>query len=98
MDLKAENDQISNFATDESAIGKLLTDALAKGDVAEFQRALGAAVQAVGVQAICKMAALSRRKIKKSVTPECTLSFQTARTIINALGLKIEFALSEPPS
>lgn len=79
------------FLKNEDDIADYLTDLLADGNAALTQHALGVAVRAAGMMKICGKTGLTRQGIAKATRASSKPSFQTVLSIVQGLGLEVQF-------
>ena len=80
---------IANHLENEADIASYLSEALALGDPAYFQHALGAVARSKGMAAIAKKSGLGRQSLYKALSEGGNPEFSTVVKVLGALGIRI---------
>lgn len=80
---------VTDHLKSEADIAEYLSDALALGDPAYFQHALGTVARAKGMAAIGRKTGLDRQSLHKALSEGGNPEFSTVVKLLGALGLRI---------
>lgn len=89
MALRTTKFDVADYLKSRSDIAEYLSEALALGDPAYFQRALGAVARAKGMAAIAKKTGLGRQSLYKALSDSGNPEFSTVVKVLAAVGIKI---------
>ncbi len=89
MGLRTSKFDIADYLRSEADIAEYLSEALALGDPAYFQHALGAVARAKGMAAIAKKSGLGRQSLYKALSEGGNPEFSTVVKVLGALGIRI---------
>jgi probable addiction module antidote protein/putative addiction module killer protein len=79
----------AEFLDTPEARAAFLNDALATGDAAEINQALGILARALGMTAVAREAGLGRESLYKALREGGNPEFATVVKVVNALGLRL---------
>jgi probable addiction module antidote protein len=89
MGLRTSKFDIADYLESEAEIAEYLSEALALGDPAYFQHALGAVARAKGMAAIARKTGLGRQSLYKALSEDGNPEFSTVVKVLGALGIRI---------
>ncbi len=98
MGLRTSKFDIADYLRSEADIAEYLSEALALGDPAYFQHALGAVARAKGMAAIAKKSGLGRQSLYKALSEGGNPEFSTVVKVLGALGIRIAAVPAETGS
>jgi len=99
MALKTTKFDVADYLETEADMAEYLSEALALGDPAYFQHALGAVARGRGMATIARKTGLGRQSLYKALSESGNPEFSTVVKVLGALGIKIVAAPSamRPP-
>lgn len=80
---------MADYLDSPEAIAEYLTQVLADGDPAEWQRAIGHIAKAQGIAHIAEVTGLGRESLYKSLAVGAKPRFETMRQVVEALGVRL---------
>lgn len=98
MGLRTSKFDIAEYLESEADIAEYLSEALALGDGAYFQHALGAVARAKGMAAIARKTGLGRQSLYKALSEGGNPEFSTVVKVLGALGIRIAAVPAETRS
>lgn len=89
---------IADYLESKADIAEYLSEALALGDPAYFQHALGAVARAKGMAKIARKTGLGRQSLYKALSEGGNPEFSTVIKVLGALGIQIAAVPAEAGS
>jgi len=96
MALKTTRFDSADYLDSDEAVSAYLEEALETGDPSFITHALGTVARARGMSEIAKQTGLSRESLYKALSAEGHPEFSTVLRVMQALGLRISVAATEP--
>jgi len=96
MALKTTRFDSADYLDSDEAVSAYLEEALQTGDPSFITHALGTVARARGMSEIAKQTGLSRESLYKALSAEGHPEFSTVLRVMQALGLRISVAATEP--
>jgi probable addiction module antidote protein len=96
MALKTTRFDSADYLDSDEAVSAYLEEALETGDPSFITHALGTVARARGMSEIAKQTGLSRESLYKALSAEGHPEFSTVLRVMQALGLRISVAGTEP--
>ena len=85
---------VTEYLETEADMAAYLNAALEDGDPAVLSAALGDIARAKGMTQLARETGISRDGLYKALSPTGNPSFATVQKVINALGMKVEVAVT----
>lgn len=90
-DLEIKPFDAADYLTSPARIAGFLEEAIATGDPAVIQHALGAIARARGMSKVAKASGLSRENLYRSLSADYVANFGTIVRVAEALGYELQF-------
>lgn len=84
----------SRYLDSEEMIAEYLRQALADPDPDSFITAIGTVAKARGITEVAATAGLGRESLYKTLRPGAKPRFETIRSLLDALGVRLEIAMA----